>query len=85
MHRYYRSYAFRLSDDIKRAKRNFHLNEFNNCQDETKKQCQLIDKIIGEKKSQIEIKKIIHGNTEFCEMNSLANLFNEYFSNVANN
>jgi exonuclease III len=78
-----KSFSNALGIKIKIAKRHYYKNSFENCLGDIKKTWILLKKILMQKSDRKPIKKIICDGLEVIDDLDIANSFNNYFANIA--
>ena len=79
----YKSYKNRLTNIVRRAKERYHQNAFKNCENNIKSTWNLINGLIAKKKSNEVISSIIVDDIEITNQRTIAESFNNFFTNVA--
>ena len=73
----------KICREILLSKRKYYEKCFENCQSDLKKTWKLVKSALGCSLSNAQIKSILHENIEYFDDQIIADLFNSYFSNVA--
>jgi hypothetical protein len=79
----YNRYRNLVNNAVKKAKSLYYQNSFNNCKNNLKKTWKLINGLIHETKPNKSVSEINVGGNVVSDNNAIAEIFSDYFSNVA--
>ena len=78
------SFKNKINSIVKKAKDNYYRELFEKCRGDLKKTWSNINNLISPNRNKSEIEKLIVNGNEVVEKTEIANTFNNYFSNIAN-
>ena len=83
----YNKYKNKVLSDVRKAEREYHRQEFEMTKNDVRKSWKVIKNIIDkdQKNNQIQTPQFLFNNRKVSDAVEVANIFNDYFTNVGSN
>lgn len=72
---YYKSFRNRLKSDLRKAKEEYYMNEFDNCSGNVRNQWRIVNRLIGEREPKVEVTSLVVNSHTVTDKERIAKEF----------